>query len=152
MICLPGGEMARRDQPPANDMDACGSDSCVFGRTSRATPRTATATSPHLTRRTRRAFSGSVSAKRVRGRMGASSTRSTGGGAATCGGTAGAAIAAVAGLAGGRTIFGITISHWTLEVGEAETGASETGAGETGANGAGTNGAGTTTAGLGRVG
>src|SRR5438045_4172647 len=132
MICRPGGEMARRDQPPENDMDGCGSDSCAFGRTSRATPRTATVSSPHLARRMRRAFSGSVSAKRVRGRMGASSARWGGGGAATCGGTAGAAIAAGAGLVGGRTIFGITISHWTLEVGEAETGASETGAAETG--------------------
>ena len=79
--------------------------------------------------------------KKSEGRMGASSTRSGGGGAATCGGTAGAAIAAGAGLAGGRTIFGITISHWTLEAGGAETGASETGAAETGAT--------ATTAGLG---
>src|SRR4029077_17324275 len=106
---------ARRDQPPENDTDAWGSDSSVFGRTSAATPMTATATSPPLTKPTRRAFSGSVSAKRVRGRMGASSAGLDGGDAATGGGTAGPAIAAGAGLVGGRTIFGTTISHWILE-------------------------------------
>src|SRR6478672_3013598 len=141
MICLPGGEMARRDQPPANDIEACGSDSSVFGRTSTATPITATATSPHLARRTRRAFSGSVSAKSVRGRMGASSGGLGEGGAVAGGGT-GAAIAAGDGLVGGRTILGITISHWAFETGEGETGERETGAAETGEIRAGETGAG----------